>query len=526
EDIEKARDCLQHTNRQCRKLMKNSFLENLSKWIVSPNYDKYTDVEVFAESYHAQHYAMLIALYAMETNSVFTLIKLAYHLRNLTRRYSELWQIRKRRQNWEDELARLYFEAHMRFANGLINIIISHTPPKFLKIMNFLGYKGSESIGLNEMNKVAFEMNAGFMSKIAQLALIYYWVYGKPHGENVPSDLSLCKQMIEAELKIYPKSMIYGLAKAKIEQIDGQIDRAIEILLELIEAPNLIIAYKAFYFELIWCYAIKLDWKKCIECAEKIRDSRHSPVCMTYLNAVFRYVEAIDTDDQSLLDQASKEFETLPSLRIRHFGKTMTTEKAALQNARLFFKKGKHLVLPVIAMLYCGNYLMFVRDQNHLEKIMDRIEREVERYKHQIENSAILDDYLTALFYKGVLLRLLKRYPNALECFEFILEHKNRIDLETSIVPMATLELGLVAMEMNNHPEAKKWLDHAEKDFAGYTAENFVHLKVYAAIRMMGENTDKKKANKNKFNKHIIQWLKFHGIDMKKYREIINDDRI
>lgn len=38
------------------------------------------------------------------------------------------------------------------------------------------------------------------------------------------------------------------------------------------------------------------------------------------------------------------------------------------------------------------------------------------------ENSAILDDYLTALFYKGVLLRLLKRYPNALECFEFILE--------------------------------------------------------------------------------------------------------
>lgn len=119
--------------------------------------------------------------------------------------HSELWQIRKRRQNWEDELARLYFEAHMRFANGLINIIISHTPPKFLKIMNFLGYKGSESIGLNEMNKVAFEMNAGFMSKIAQLALIYYWVYGKPHGENVPSDLSLCKQMIEAELKIYPK---------------------------------------------------------------------------------------------------------------------------------------------------------------------------------------------------------------------------------------------------------------------------------------------------------------------------------
>lgn len=71
--------------------------------------------------------------------------------------------------------------------------------------MNFLGYKGTESIGLNEMNRVAFELNGGFMTKLAQLALIYYWVYGKPHGENIPDDLSLCKQLINAELEIFPQ---------------------------------------------------------------------------------------------------------------------------------------------------------------------------------------------------------------------------------------------------------------------------------------------------------------------------------
>ena len=38
----------------------------------------------------------------------------------------------------------------------------------------------------------------------------------------------------------------------------------------------------------------------------------------------------------------------IPSLRIRHFGKTMTTEKAALRNTELYFQKGKQLVLPVI----------------------------------------------------------------------------------------------------------------------------------------------------------------------------------
>lgn len=103
--------------------------------------------------------------------------------------------------------------------------------------------------------------------------------------------------------------MLYGLAKAKIEQINGEFDRAIEILQGLVRAPNLAIAYKAFYFELIWCYAIKLDWNNCILCADKIRESKHSPVCMAFLNAVFRYVKGVDDKNQQLLDQASEEFE-------------------------------------------------------------------------------------------------------------------------------------------------------------------------------------------------------------------------
>ena len=44
-------------------------------------------VEVFANLYNAQQYALRIALDAMETNSVFTLIKLAYYLRGLVRTY-------------------------------------------------------------------------------------------------------------------------------------------------------------------------------------------------------------------------------------------------------------------------------------------------------------------------------------------------------------------------------------------------------------------------------------------------------
>lgn len=108
------------------------------------------------------------------------------------------------------------------------------------------------------------------------------------------------------------------------------------------------------------------------------------------------------------------------------------------------------------------------------------------------------------------------------------------------------MELGLIEIEKGNFEEAKALLESAEKDFSGYLAENFVHLKVYAAYRRMGHNTDKqqedkerckwenieKKLNNDKktlikcsffaVNKHILNWLKYHEIDLKSYREIIS----
>ncbi len=75
---------------------------------------------------------------------------------------------------------------------------------------------------------------------------------------------------------------------------------------------------------------------------------------------------------------------------------------------------------------------------------------------------------------------------------------KSRIELEQSILPMSTMELGLIEIEKGNFEEAKALLESAEKDFSGYLAENFVHLKVYAAYRRMGHNTDKQQEDKER----------------------------
>lgn len=63
---------------------------------------------------------------------------------------------------------------------------------------------------------------------------------------------------------------------------------------------------------------------------------------------------------------------------------------------------------------------------------------------------------------------------------------------------MTTFELGYIQMELGNPTLAQEWLEKAEKDYSNYTAENFVHLKVYATLRKMGHKTDKEQAEKDK----------------------------
>lgn len=42
-DLDKARECVNHCAKMCKKLMKNSLFDNISKLVITPNYDKYTD---------------------------------------------------------------------------------------------------------------------------------------------------------------------------------------------------------------------------------------------------------------------------------------------------------------------------------------------------------------------------------------------------------------------------------------------------------------------------------------------------
>ena len=111
--------------------------------------------------------------------------------------------ILKKRKQWDNDVTKLNFEAAVRLTNGLKHLAISQIPPKILRIINFLGYRGKESIGFEEINKTAFQL-PGVGSELARAFLVAYWLVALPHGALGPRNLDLCEKIMNKELENYP----------------------------------------------------------------------------------------------------------------------------------------------------------------------------------------------------------------------------------------------------------------------------------------------------------------------------------
>ncbi|XP_054155073.1 tetratricopeptide repeat protein 39A-like [Oppia nitens] len=524
EDIDKAAEAVQSLGKYTNKFRKHGLLISALKMVKTPNYNKYTDLELHAELLHAYYVAMSALICGLETHTIVGLIKVAYRLQKFLKSFKGCRVILKKRKTWESETSRLHFEAGVRFANGLKNLTISQIPPKLLRVINFVGIKGQESVGMEDLNKAAFEL-PGINSRFARMFFIGYWLYGQPHGGLGPKNLTDCEAIIKKEMDEYPKSVIYRGCLAKLDQIRGDIDGSIAKNVELLNNDFEPI-HKAVHFELMWSHALKAQWDEAIKYAELVRkNTEHSPTYTTYAEAVFRYVKCIEDNDVNQKQIVTKLMETIPTLRIRHLGKTITPEKVAVECSVKYMKNNEFLILPEMDLLYQGNWIQFIKgNEVLLNKLLVRVDKELKHFQNDIAGSDPLDNYLSAVFYKAVIMRLLGKHNEAKQLIQTIITNESRIIKEKSIAAQAVLELGLNELETGNTEESKKWINKCIDNYSGYLNENYVHLRAYSALREMGVSTDKQKEDEVKLEEYKKQWLKDINIEEKNYETIVGTE--
>ncbi|XP_054155263.1 uncharacterized protein LOC128953768 [Oppia nitens] len=326
------------------------------------------------------------------------------------------------------------------------------------------GIKGIEQIGWKNLNRVA-NILPGVGSHLSKLFHVLYLSYWSTHGGNCPQYMDKLKLILDTELNKYPN----------YEQVSGRVDSCIIILKELLNDEH-ITPKRFLYFELMVSYALKCDWDLSIEFAEKFRTgSLYTPAIATYFEGVVRYCKYIDTNDLYEKAKASELFKTVPELRVRHLGKTITPEKIAIVRSEQYIKCNEILVLPQIESLYSMNSLSFIHNNPILlNKHLDRVNKQVDKYANDI-----------------VLLRLLNDFQNARQLLNFIIENESRIGCEFSLPAQAVCELGLIEVQLKNTSEATKLLNKAINEYTGYLNEMIVHFKAYAGLRELGIVSDK-----------------------------------
>ncbi|CAG2109683.1 unnamed protein product, partial [Medioppia subpectinata] len=415
-------------------------------------------------------------------------------------------KVRKMRTHWESEASKQQYEAAVRLANGFMNLTISNIPPKILQVINFIGISGSESIGWYNIDTAAYKL-PGMFSELARLVRVFYWSYIEPHLCLGPLNVDHCQKLLDIQLEKYPKNLMLNIYNTKLLQLNGRIGPAIDAYQNLLTDQHLT-PKRVMYFELMWCYALVGDIDRAIEYAELFRTgSMYSPAMATFIEAVFRYVKIV------------------PTVRIRHVGKTITPEKLAVVRSEKYLKCNHMLILPDVEVLYELNLLRFIRgDKLLLSKFMDRINKELTKYKSDLTGSDYLDNYLMAKYLEGVVSKLLFDYTKAKQCMDVVIANDGRIGREFSLPAQAALEMGLIEYEMKNHEKAIELLNKCINEYTGYLNENYVHLRAFAALRELGVGVEKHSEDDNKLEEYKNQWLNGMNIKKKTYDQLMETE--
>ncbi|KAF7490321.1 Tetratricopeptide repeat protein 39B [Sarcoptes scabiei] len=486
-DLVSAKKATKKCLKLCNKLRKKKF-KKITNMLTKKNYgDFYSDLELHAELTYAMVTGCKSVLALMNCTSIKKLTRIAYHIGICVNIIAKCREIFEKRTSWESNVSKENFEAAIRLERGIRNLIVSFLPPKLLKIVNFLGFKGIREVAFNELNK-AIEL-PGIYGLIGEMVVILYWLYIEMHGCLGPTNVDAMRTLIDKKMAQYPNSVLYKVAKNKLTQITGNIQESTEGFLSIID-KEFEMFHKISHWELMWTNAVLGEWDECIKYAQLLREKTlHSPAIITYLEAVFRYAKGKLQNDPKQIDQATTLFETVPTLRIRYLGKTMTLEKAVIVQSQRFFKNGKTLIAPVQESMYNINYIYLLTGNDAIaQKWFNLTEAELNEYA---KDQADREKYLCVLFYKGVILKHLGKFNEAIDCFNTIMNEEKVFVKEKSIVPQAHMEIGMVKMLEGKKDEAKEILESVIQTYSKYVSENIVHIRSYAALRALGVSTDK-----------------------------------
>uniref|UniRef100_A0A672GGN0 Tetratricopeptide repeat protein 39A-like n=1 Tax=Salarias fasciatus TaxID=181472 RepID=A0A672GGN0_SALFA len=443
--------------------------------------------DLHAEVCFAECQLQRAALTFLQDENMVSFIKGGIKVRNSYMIYKEVHSFIKS-YNCVKGPSHVHLEGGMSFGVGAFNLTLSLFPPRILKLLEFAGFSGDKDLGLALLRDGATGTN--LRSMLCALLLLCYYTFltfllGTGEGEVAEAETLLKPFQLR-----YPQGAIFLFFAGRIEEIKGNIDKAVALFDDGCKAQQ---TWKQFhhmcYWELMWCFTYKREWKMAYFYADLLsQESRWSKAMYMYMKAA--YLSMLPQDEARPFGEDEVElFRRVPTLKQKIAGKSPPTEKFAIRKARRYKSpQPVRLPVPVLEMMYIWNGFSMIKKQPQLTEGMLQTLSEAE------QNEYTLDDCCVIHMLKGLCLKNQGLLRDAEDHFIKVCANEKKIRFDDYLVPNCLVELSLLYVDQGRREEAIKLLRKAKHNYKDYSMESRTQFRVHAALSKLkaepGEEDD------------------------------------
>lgn len=442
-----------------------------------------------------------IAILQLLQENVMGYIKCGMNLRRAYASYSLVWQEYKRMgQIYNDFIDRDTISG-IQFGIGAVHLVLSTLPQKILRIVSAFGWKADKHLGF-ALLKLCLEERR-IRSPMASLMLLAYYTILT----------SLCPQILSNEYtqpaietlldaqRTYPNSAFFLYFAGRTSRLARNLTLSTQSFTYAVEISKNewaeIEVLHACSYEIGFNLMMEHKWEEAAETFNMLyKEEYWSP-------AIFRYLTGACLDMMGSRTEAILAYAEVPQLVGSKTHSTSLMEKYVVRKVTAFQASGyQDMDMSLCALEYLCLFSGFdFMSTELLEESLARVDLalgqiiEAEKTEFGIRTKELLpetpppeyfDQRGALLLIKSALFNALGRFKESIIHLNWIIDHKEEIQVDKWIVPFAFWEAGVTAWGMDNKVRSRTFWESALK-FSKYDFEYRLALRVNLAITKADE---------------------------------------
>ncbi|KAI8086338.1 uncharacterized protein BX664DRAFT_282174 [Halteromyces radiatus] len=446
----------------------------------------------------AESCLQMAILYLLQ-GSYSSYIKCGINIRRAYASYYFVWQEQQRMGQFHANHIDKNTLCGLQFGIGAVHLILDSLPLNIRRIVSSFTWQPEKQLGL-ALLRLSKESD-GIRSPWSSLLLLAYYTIltsSCPQILMVEYSQPAIEVLLEAQ-QAYPHSAFFLHFAGRTSRIGCNIPLSTQSFLYAIEISKSDWAELDIFHvcsnEIGFNSMMQMDWEEAIKVFELLYEHDY------WSNGVFRYLHGTCLAMLGLDTEAILLFAQVPEL-ILH-GDTASNnlqdlEKYILQKVRFFESTGyQDCRLSLCALEYVclmngicfldsttlEHYLVLIDDT--LQHIVEMEQLEFAIREREMDPDTPLPCYVNQravlLWMKACIYNKEERYDDAIPHLNWIVDHKDDIDMDQWVIPFTFWEAGITAWNMDNRTRGRELWEKAAT-YKNYAFENRMALKIHLTL--------------------------------------------